>query len=169
VRARVNHAQQRGVEASVNPAVRCPIRRRPRRNPNPHEEIAMSRRLSTTAILAVAFVAGAAVAPAFAGNVGWSVAIGGPGFAVAAGAPGYGHAYRGAGHVAAAPYYSSYYSPYYPAVVPPLAYAPPVVYSAPVAYPAAVVYNAPYYGPRRVVVAPATWGPRRIAGPYRHY
>ena len=106
------------------------------------------RTISTTAIGASLLVAATAFAPAaHAGNVAWSVSVGGPGFAVAAGQPGYGGAYYGNRYYGAPyrPYYRSWYRPV--AVLPP----PPVV--------------LPYYAPAPVVVAPAArvYAPRPIA------
>jgi len=62
-------------------------------------------KLRTLSALAIALVAATAafVPTAQAGNVGWSVSVGGPGFAVAAGQPGY---YGGHG------YYRAPYHPY---------------------------------------------------------
>jgi len=60
----------------------------------------MLRKILLATALVGTLGAGLAVAPAAsAGNVGWSVSIGGPGYAVSAGAP-----YRG-------PYYRPYYRP----------------------------------------------------------
>ena len=81
---------------------------------------------------------------ASAGNVGWSVSIGGPGYAVTAGEPFYGSPYR--------PYYRPYYQRYYQPVVvePPVYFAPPVVYR-------------PYYRPYRVYApAPAYYRPAPV-------
>jgi hypothetical protein len=102
-------------------------------------------KLRTLSALAIALVAATAafVPTAQAGNVGWSVSVGGPGFAVAAGQPGYygGHGYyRAPYHPYARSY--AYYRPWYrPVVVPRVTYvAPPVVY--------------PYYAPAPIVYAP---------------
>ena len=101
---------------------------------------------------AAALAAGLALAaPASAGNVAWSVSIGGPGYGVAAVAP-YGYApYRAYGP---APVYVAPAPVYYPA---PVYVAPPVVY-------------APYgvaYGVRRY---PAYYAPRVVyRGHHRHW
>ena len=112
------------------------------------------RTISTMAIGASLLAAATAFAPAaHAGNVAWSVSIGGPGFAVAAGQPGYGGAYYGGNRYYGAPYHRYYRSWYRPvAVLPPVPYVPPQV-----------VF--PYYAPAPVVVAPAprVYAPRPIA------
>lgn len=57
----------------------------------------MSRQLILAAALAATAAIGAVLAPtAAAGNVAWSVSIGGPGFAVSAGQPGWGPGFVGA-------------------------------------------------------------------------
>jgi hypothetical protein len=94
-----------------------------------------SRRVALIAAVAAITAGGMTLAaPARAGNVAWSVSVGGPGFAVAAGQPGYWGGYRG---------YRGY--GYHRPWVRPYA---PVVYAAPSVYPYA------YVAPRPVVVAP---------------
>ncbi len=92
----------------------------------------MFHRLATIAALAATLAAGLALSsPAAAGNIAWSVSVGGPGFAITAGEPGYaygGYAY-GYGPGARHPY-----RPYYAAPVLPVVYRAPVVYPAPVVY-----------------------------------
>ncbi len=99
----------------------------------------MLRKILLATALVGALGAGLAVAPAAsAGNVGWSVSIGGPGYAVSAGAP----------------YWGPYYRPYYPAYSP---YYVPPVYAAPVVY---APYRPYYYAPRVVVASrPVYHGP----------
>jgi hypothetical protein len=108
------------------------------------------------AFLATMAVAGGmtlAAAPASAGNVAWSVSVGGPGFVVSAGAPafrgghwGYGRVGYGRPFVPAA---RPFFRPFYPA---------PIVVPAPVLFPAPVVYPVPAFGPRRVAVPAPVWG-----------
>ena len=101
-------------------------------------------------LAAAALAGGLSLAPGegHAGNVAWSVSVGGPGYAVTAAGPGYrGYPpyWRGYGYYGR-PYVRPYYRPYYPVV-----YAPPVVYPAPVVYPPPYYYGPPRVG---VVVAP---------------
>jgi len=113
----------------------------------------MNRRiLSTVAVCSALLAATAFVPTAHAGNVAWSVSVGGPGFAVSAGQPGYygGRGYYGAPYLR--PIARPYYRPWYGAavVVPPVAYVRPrVIYPyyapAPVAYaPRGMIYAQPY-------------------------
>jgi hypothetical protein len=128
-----------------------------------YEEVTMFRRIATATAAAGALVAGLVLAPAAtAGNVAWSVAIGGPGFGVSVGAPGY---WGGYGHG----YHGGYYRPWVRAAIPAPYYAPyyapaPVAY----AYAVPVPYAAPVYYPRRVVV-PAPVVARPIVVPYGRY
>jgi len=94
----------------------------------------MFRRILLATALVGTLGASLGAAPAAsAGNVAWSVSVGGPGYVVSAGAPAYwGPTYR--------PYYPAY-RPYY--VAPPV-YVTPVVYAP---------YRPYYYAPR-VIVAP---------------
>ena len=105
----------------------------------------MSRYKITAAVAAIALAGGLSLAAgtASAGNVAWSVSIGGPGYAVTAGAPYRGYPGYWGGYYARpyVPVARPYYRPYYPVV-----YAPPIVYPAPVVYP------PPYYVAPRVVV-----------------
>jgi hypothetical protein len=106
----------------------------------------MNRRLLSTVAASGALLAAAAFIPtAQAGNVAWSVSVGGPGFAVSAGQPGY------YGSPYLRPVARPYYRPWYGAavVVPPVAYVRPRViypyYPAPVVYaPRPIVYAQPY-------------------------
>jgi hypothetical protein len=129
----------------------------------------MVHRTITAAALAATILAGTALfaPPASAGNVAWSVSIGGPGFAIAAGGPGYWGGYPAYGHRHAyryAPAAYPYYSPYYTTIAPaPVVYTAPVVYPAPLVYAPPVVYRAPAYAHRRVVAAP------HYAAPYGRY
>jgi hypothetical protein len=124
----------------------------------------MSRRIAIVTAVASALAAATFFAPAAsAGNVAWSVSIGGPGIAIAAAQPGYwgGAGYRGAYGYGYRPYYGGYYRPWYrPVVRPPIVYAPPLAYAAPVVVSAAVPvpYGVPaYVTPGRVYV-PALYG-----------
>jgi hypothetical protein len=106
------------------------------------KENPMNRRmLSTLAVCSALLAATAFIPAAQAGNVAWSVSVGGPGFAVSAGQPGfYGGYYR-------APYLRPIarpnYRPWYGAAI----VVPPVTYVRP-----RVIY--PYYAPAPVVYAP---------------
>ncbi len=139
----------------------------------------MSRRIAVIAAVAATLAAGSLFAPhASAGNVAWSVSIGGPGFAVSAGQPGYwgGMGYRGGyGHRpiygGCGGYGCGYLRPWYPpAAVPPVAYPAPLAYVPPytVAIAGPVPYVArPYVFPRRVhVPAPMLAAP---VVPYGRY
>ncbi len=111
------------------------------------------RKIFATAAASAAIGAAALLAPAAsAGNVGWSVSIGGSGFGIVAGEPAYrgGHHYHSRYRAPYRPYYRPHYRPYYRPVVvaPPVVYAPrPIVYA-----PAPIVY--PYRG---YVPAPNPW------------
>ena len=115
----------------------------------------MKRPLTLAAALGAAFVAAAVLSPAaaHAGNVAWSVAIGGPGFAVSAGQPGF----------VGAPWAGAPFRPHWRPAFRPVVVAPPVVVSpwyAPIALPV----PAPVFVPRPVVVrpAPVLVAPRRV-------
>src|SRR4029453_14063010 len=98
-------------------------------------------KLRTLSAITIALVAATAafVPAAHAGNVGWSVSVGGPGFAVSAGQPGY---YGGHGYYRAPYNRYTYFRPCdRPVFVPQVPYAPP-----PVVY--------PYYAPAPIVYAP---------------
>jgi hypothetical protein len=129
-------------------------------------------RRKVTAVIAAATLAGSmafVTGTAAAGNVAWSVSIGGPGFAVNAGGPAYRGGYPGysLGNYGRAyiPVARPSYRPYYPA---PIFYPAPVIYRAPVVYPSPIVYPAHGFGARHVVAAPI-WGPPRYAAPYGPY
>jgi hypothetical protein len=124
----------------------------------------MSRRIAIATAVAAALAATTFFVPAAsAGNVAWSVSIGGPGIAITAGQPGYwgGAGYRGGYGYGYRPYYGGYYRPWYrPVVRPPIVYAPPLAYAARVVASAAVPapYGVPaYVAPGRVYV-PAPYG-----------
>ncbi len=114
----------------------------------------MNRRILSTLAACGALLAAAAYIPvAQAGNVAWSVSVGGPGFAVSAGQPGFYRGYYRAPYLR--PIARPYYRPWYGAalVVRPVALVRPrVIYPhyapAPVVYaPRGIVYAQPYgYG-----------------------
>lgn len=107
--------------------------------------MSVARRLSILACTAAVAGAGAfASLPAQAGNVGWSVSIGGPGFAVSAGEPwgAWGHRPYRHGY---APYYRPWVASYVPA---PVYYAPPRRVYRPLYAPTyQPYYPAPVYRP----------------------
>ena len=132
----------------------------------------MSRRLILAAALAATMAAGSAFAPAAsAGNVAWSVSIGGPGYVVSAGQPGWGPGYVGA--TIAGCGYDCYGPHYRPAVPAPVYAAPyyraPAAYAVPVPVPYAVRVAAPVRYVAPVVVAPRVHryrhGPRGVYVP----
>jgi hypothetical protein len=128
----------------------------------------MSRRLIIAAAVAATAAIGTVIAPAAAaGNVAWSVSIGGPGFAVAAGQPGWGPGFVGATVNGCGFNCGLAFRPVAPAPVfaaPRMIAAPAwVVIPAPVPRVVRVVRPAPFAAP--VMVAPVATPVVRRHGP----